>query len=347
MTRSIVIVLAVLAASLAVTRAETYVVRPDGTGDFPTIQAAIDASEDGDVVELTDGTFTGDGNRNISLYGKAIAVRSRGDDPELCIIDCQGVPEETRRGFRFRDSGEGPETLLQGITIANGLAASGAGISIRGASPTIRNCILLRNHGFTDAGGGMACARCESLIEGCQFIENTGEFSSGIVVFSWSDVTLRDCTFVGNESSEEMGCIHIGNSSCTVSNCTFYGNNGGSCTIEVIHATVQIENTIVAFNVTNAVRCLDEADVTLSCCDIYDSPSTCIVDQLGVNGNITDDPLFCDPENGDFTLHENSPCAPFTPPNEECDLIGAWPVGCGPTAVQMGTWGAIKAMYRR
>ncbi len=37
MTRSIVIAMAVLAVSPSVAEAETYVVRPDSTGDFPTI----------------------------------------------------------------------------------------------------------------------------------------------------------------------------------------------------------------------------------------------------------------------------------------------------------------------
>jgi hypothetical protein len=73
----------------------------------------------------------------------------------------------------------------------------------------------------------------------------------------------------------------------------------------------------------------------------------CIEDQYGINGNISEDPLFCDPETGDFRLQEGSPCGPFSPPNEECDLIGAWPVGCGPpTATQQTTWGRIKAAYR-
>jgi hypothetical protein len=54
--------------------ATTYVVHPDGTGDSPTIQAAIDASSDGDVVELTNGTFTGDGNRD--LVGTGVDVLS-------------------------------------------------------------------------------------------------------------------------------------------------------------------------------------------------------------------------------------------------------------------------------
>lgn len=67
---------------------------------------------------------------------------------------------------------------------------------------------------------------------------------------------------------------------------------------------------------------------------------------LGINGNICEDPLFCDPENGDFTLHCDSPCAPFTPPNPECDLIGARPVGCGETPVMESTWGGIKTIFK-
>ena len=35
--------------------ATTYVIEPDGSGDFPTIQAAINASSDGDIIELADG----------------------------------------------------------------------------------------------------------------------------------------------------------------------------------------------------------------------------------------------------------------------------------------------------
>ncbi|MCK4414565.1 MAG: hypothetical protein KAY32_13585 [Candidatus Eisenbacteria sp.] len=55
-----------LAASACAAGAETYLVLPDGTGDFPTIQAAIDAALDGDEILLADGTFTGDGNRDLT-----------------------------------------------------------------------------------------------------------------------------------------------------------------------------------------------------------------------------------------------------------------------------------------
>jgi hypothetical protein len=87
----------------------------------------------------------------------------------------------------------------------------------------------------------------------------------------------------------------------------------------------------------------------LGCCDIFGNAGgdwiDCIADQLGQGGNISEDPLFCDPEVGDFTLRGDSPCAPFSPPNPECDRIGAWPIGCGPTAIEASSWGEIKSLF--
>ena len=135
------------------------------------------------------------------------------------------------------------------------------------------------------------------------------------------------------------GCTMIGNSA---------PNGGGVFRSEQSGCILMLMNCIVAFNDGEGVGGLW---VTPICCDIYGNTGGDYVgyieNELGINGNICEDPLVCDLEGQDFHLQEDSPCAPFTPPNEECDLIGAWPVGCGPTAVRMGTWGAIKAMYRR
>ncbi len=64
MRRTLPLVVLILASSSAI--ATTYTISPDGTGDFPTVQAAVNAAADGDIIELTDGTFTGDGNRDSS-----------------------------------------------------------------------------------------------------------------------------------------------------------------------------------------------------------------------------------------------------------------------------------------
>lgn len=45
--------------------AETYTIAPDGSGDFPTIQAALVAAQAGDIVELLNGTLMGEGNRDV------------------------------------------------------------------------------------------------------------------------------------------------------------------------------------------------------------------------------------------------------------------------------------------
>ena len=56
--------------------------------DRPTIQGGIGAASDGDTVLVADGIYTGWGNRDIDLMGKAITVRSE-NGPENCIIDCE------------------------------------------------------------------------------------------------------------------------------------------------------------------------------------------------------------------------------------------------------------------
>ena len=67
----------------------------------------------------------------------------------------------------------------------------------------------------------------------------------------------------------------------------------------------------------------------MSCCVVHAPDSTselgCIESQIGENGNRLADPLFCDPDNGDFRLAEGSPCSPDS---SECGLIGALGVGC-------------------
>lgn len=122
---------------------------------YDTIQAAIDAAADGDVVTLADGTYTGEGNRNIDFGGKAITVQSE-NGPEACIIDC----EDRGRGFYFHQ-GEGALSVLRGVTITNGVGFTslngfapphgGGGICCSGASPVIENCIITKNGTLIDS----------------------------------------------------------------------------------------------------------------------------------------------------------------------------------------------------
>lgn len=92
-----------------------------------------------------------------------------------------------------------------------------------------------------------------------------------------------------------------------------------------------MENTIVAFSQGGAaIDCLETP--ALLCCDLYGNAGGDwvgnITGQYGINGNISEDPLFCARDSEDYILRSDSPCAPGV--NPECGLIGAWPVGCDP-----------------
>lgn len=83
-------------------------------GPKATIQAGIDTAIDGDTVLVADGTYTGDGNKNLDFTSKLITLCSE-HGPVNCIIDCEG----SGRGFSF-DDGETSTSVLDGFTITNG-----------------------------------------------------------------------------------------------------------------------------------------------------------------------------------------------------------------------------------
>ncbi|MCK4412545.1 MAG: hypothetical protein KAY32_03270 [Candidatus Eisenbacteria sp.] len=150
MARKLLVVLLLL-SGWWVSHAETYLVTPDGTGDFPTIQAAINSASDGDIILLADGVFLGAGNRDITFLGRTVTVQSKADDPSVCILDCQGSEGDPHRGFAFV-SDETRESVLRGITIMNGrmdgwgfVEGSGGAILCEDASPTIEDCVFLHN----------------------------------------------------------------------------------------------------------------------------------------------------------------------------------------------------------
>lgn len=197
------------AASAAILR-----VTPDGAGPWPRIQAALDAAAPGDVVELDDGIYTGEGNRDLDFRGKAVSLRSRGGDPDRCVLDCAGDDWRTpHRGLNFQN-GEGPGTRVSGLTIRHGQAlgdrapaGSGGAVLCRGASPLFVTCVFTACRATT--GGAVACEEgAAPRFEHCIFLGNTATYGGGLLSFRSTPV-LIDCDVAENTAGSGGGAAFI------------------------------------------------------------------------------------------------------------------------------------------
>ncbi len=233
-----------LLLSMRAASSSTVTVRPDGAGDFPTIQQAIAASSPGDTVLLASGTFRGEGNRDIDFLGKAIVVASENNDPSQCIIDCEGSVDAPHSGFLFR-SGEGSGSLLQWIKIVNGYAVRGGGVLCSEASPTLRGLVLYGNS--AEEGGGISVERASPMIEFCVFIQNLvinngGGILCGVGFGDNSSPTIRNCTFANNDALSGGG-IHCAYSYPVILGCTFQENtavSGGALSCHFASPSVSV-----------------------------------------------------------------------------------------------------------
>lgn len=172
--------------------------------DHPTIQAAIDASANGDAVLVSPGTYF----ERIDFKGKAVLLSSA-QGPEVTIID--GQSGGTTVTFA---TGEGAMSVLEGFTIRGGSASFGAGLTMLVASPTIVGNIFEDNAqgagGFGAAIGGNVAS---PIIERNLFRRNScdGQWLSGVVSFvNGSSPWIVNNVFVDNPCRAIQMTIPVG-----------------------------------------------------------------------------------------------------------------------------------------
>ena len=207
---------------------------------FCLIQLGIDAAADGDEVVLAEGTY----KETINLLGKAITVRST--DPNNPAI----VADTVIDGFHLNtsvitcDSGEGVNTVINGLTITRGDPVNGGGMSNIGSSPTVINCTFDNNHatGGGAKGGGMSNVNGSNpTVINCTFSNNEADFLGGGMYNDNSSPTVTNCTFSDNDGSPGGGGMYNIASNPTVTGCTFSNNHatgGGGMHNESGSATV-------------------------------------------------------------------------------------------------------------
>jgi len=241
MKRAIIAVAAVL-AGVAPSQARIITVDDDGPADFATIQAAIDDSNDGDTVLVADGTYTGDGNRDIDFHGKGITVKSQ-NGPENCIIDCNGSEAHKHRGFYFHSEEDACSSVI-GFTITNGYppgedrlnwppftyAYLGGAIRCKDTSPAISHCIITGNR--AKKGGGIHLGGGAPKVSNCTITDNYAVDWGGGIAISSSDAEISNCIIWGNSAPSSPQIYNAGSGSPTVAYSDVQGGWAGAGSID-------------------------------------------------------------------------------------------------------------------
>jgi len=334
--------------------------RGSSTRPFGTIQWAVNKTSRDDTVLVTAGTYRGQGNRDISVYGDTITIMSEAG-AEADTIDCEADQSDQARGFDFKDVG--PFTTLDGFTIVNGYNTSGGAVyCYDDGSPTIANCIFRENE--AREGGGAVCVKLRShaVIRNCRIVKNESSQGAGIIVDGGSNPTIEDCVIDSNIASyhggaiimdsesnpiiqncllnanlsdEIGGAVHIlGDCSPLLSNCTIINNEaalgpgGGIFCEDELEGNIVIKNCIVRGNTAAGLPSeidTSEATPTVSYSDVCG-------DWIGT-GNIDCDPWFCYADTGDYHLAANSHCLGA---GENGAYIGAYDQDCPSVGIVYG-----------
>lgn len=264
--------------------------------------------------------------------------------------------------------------------VGNAAYGSGGALSCDFSSLTLVDVVFDGNAALLGGqGGAISCFSSDIVLCGARFESNSAALSGGAlsstiselhldhVVFSGntagqdggavasgasSPATMEWVTFYRNEAADAGGAVMYSTGSLTLANTTFCENSAGvrGGAIYCYHTSPWLNRVIVAFSTSGGgIYGDNDARPVLACCDVFGNAGGdylgTAVNQTGLVGNISADPLFCGPTSGDLTIDAGSPCAPAS---SACGvLVGAWDTGCNwPTAVKSTTWGQLKAMYR-
>jgi len=293
-TARFALALALIASTAALAFAGTIVVDVGGSGDYTTIQAGVDAANEGDVVLVFPGTYADEGNRDIVFGEKNITLQSR-DGAATTILRNNDAGTE-HRIFYFNDTGQDTSCVIDGFTIRGGNlyglgAGNGGGISINGLynppSPKFTNLIITGN--YAPQGGGVYVnspgGGCNPVFRNCHFDGNIANLAGGAFYCGNDGMPLiADCTFQDNNAQNQTGAglfLSIG-SDATINRCWFEGNGAGEAggAVSIYRASPEVTNTVFHYNVASgtsrdgyggAISCRSFCSPTFTNCTLVEN----------------------------------------------------------------------------
>ena len=206
------VILVFMTAFSSQLEAGTWRVEVDGSGEAPTIQAAIDSSSHGDLVLVGPGTYF----EHLNFKGKNIWLKSFAG-AEVTILDGNWQAGSVIQLV----SGETNDAIVDGFTVTHGTGVPisegadgniGGGLYAEDSWPTVRNCLFIDNvpTGAKTFGGAILFRVDEEatpgqpiLIDNNTFIAN--EATNGGAIVSGSDALITNNVFVRNTTNTGDG----------------------------------------------------------------------------------------------------------------------------------------------
>ena len=272
---------------------------------------------------LIDVIFSGN---SANMYGGGMFLYS--SSPTLTgVTFSENTAEAGGGGMGLAVSFSTP--TLTDVTFSNNTAGEGGGMLIvNQASPTLTGVTFNDNTAEYD-GGGIFLMESTSSMTDVTFRGNTAGLDAGAVYMNSSSPILTDVIFSDNTAEYDGGGMYMNNYShpiltdVTVSDNTA-GSDGGGIYLNTSSPT--LTNVTVSDNTAEAYGGgihLNNSTPTIINSILWDNSPQQILNDYGSTdlifysdiqgglegeGNIDADPLFTDPENGDYTLQEGSPC---------------------------------------
>ncbi|MCD6161790.1 MAG: right-handed parallel beta-helix repeat-containing protein [candidate division Zixibacteria bacterium] len=318
-------------------------------GDFPTIQAAIDISINGDTVLVADGIYP----EHIDFLGKAILVASENGAGStiiekavnsLSIVSFINSEDENSIlcGFTVRNSSDragitciGSSPVIENCIVESNINYStspnlcGGGILFRdNAAPTIRNNILRNNYGVH--GGALSAIDCDeshqALIYSNYIYDNSvSNNGAGFHAFNCSFIFKRNVVY-DNDAGLAGGAMRIDARGGIIENNTICGNTAASVAggifCEGYSTDTYIRNNIFYGNSHYGFNVLSGSNLHLLYNCFYGNASGPYNNIVPEAGNILVDPLFIDPSLNDYRLTSGSPCMDTGDPSSPLDPDG-------------------------
>jgi predicted outer membrane repeat protein len=189
---------------------------------------------------------------------------------------------------------------MTGCTFNGNFADRGGAMYNSGWSPTVAGCVFQGN--TADAGGGMYNYGGRAVVTGCRFIGNSASGGGGAMLMTVGAAPeVVNCTFMlnwGGTGGAIYCCCATGHTSL-VANCTFSQNSGSGGAVTVVSGgDMRLANCILWDNSPNQI--LWGAPLQVRWSDVQGG--------WAGPGNIDADPLFADPDTGDYRLSPGSAC---------------------------------------